>query len=264
MLLEGKKQFVKEFSGKIKDSKSLILVNYQGISVNNINELRRKLKAVNSRMQIIKNRLALRAIDDSGIESYAVLKDYFNGPVAVIIGDEDPTEAIKIYKEYTDQNKLMEFKVAVISDRLIDSSQIVKVANLPSREVMIAKTVMMLNAPISGFYNSLAGIIKKFCYVLNDLKIKIESGEVKTKGIQVEESVPEEKVSDEVPPVQESIEEETVEGESVKDEGKQESTEESTEENTEENKKENTEVEENTVKEENNSETGDDSEKQEG
>jgi hypothetical protein len=118
----------------------------------------------------------LRAIDEVA-GGHAVLKDFFNGPVAVLMADEDPSQAVKIYKKYVDENELIEFKAAVISGNFYDSSRIEKIAGLPSKEVMIAKTVFVLNAPIQGLYNSLSGIIKKFLYALNDLKTKVEKEE---------------------------------------------------------------------------------------
>lgn len=170
MQLKEKKQFVKGFVEELKNSKSVILTLYQGLGVNSINELRKKLKEADCEMRVVKNRLALRAIEEAGIESYFDIKEFFKGPVAVLLGNEDPSKAIKIFKGYVDENKLMEFKAAIIMDTFMNSSQIEKIADLPSKDVMIAKTVYALNAPIQGLCNSLAGIIKKALYALNDLK----------------------------------------------------------------------------------------------
>jgi large subunit ribosomal protein L10 len=249
MQLEQKKQFVKDFSEKLKSSKSLILAYYQGLDVNNITELREKVKEAGCTMQVVKNRLALRAIDESGIESLAQLKEYFKGPVAVLLGENDPSGAIKIFKKYVDDNKLMEFKAAVISDNLFDAEQVAKIADLPSREELIAKTVYVFNAPIQGLCNVLAGIIKKLCYALNDLKEKKESGAIKTaepatQEAPVEETAPEAKKQEAAEEVQASeTSEEVKETEETKEEAKEaeeEIKEETAENKAEENKEEET------------------------
>lgn len=215
MQLAEKKQFVKEFSEEIKNAKSIILTHYQGLDVNNITKLRRKLKDADCTMRVIKNRLALRAIEETGIESYSAIKESFKGPVAILIGNDDPSRAIKIFKEYTDKNKLMEFKVGVIMDNIFDSSQIEKIAGLPSKDVMLTKTVIVLNAPIQGLYNTLSGVIKKLFYALSDLKEKKGEGETKV----VEE--PAEEAPAETPPEQETSTDELPKEEVLKEESKE-------------------------------------------
>ncbi|MFH1414882.1 MAG: 50S ribosomal protein L10 [Elusimicrobiota bacterium] len=180
MLLQGKKEFVKNFAEELKDSKSIVLVGYQGLEVNALTELRHKLKEVNFTMKVVKNRLAIRSVDECDIESYSGIKDFLKGPTALLIGsEEDPADAIKIFKGYAKEKELMDFKAGVISDKLYAADQIARIADLPAKNVLIAQTVMMLNSPIQGLYNSLAGIIKKLCYAINDLKGKIETGEIK-------------------------------------------------------------------------------------
>jgi len=242
MQLEEKKQFVKEFKEELKEAKSIILTQYQGLKVNSINELRKKLQNAGCKMQVVKNRLALKSIEEAGIESYSSIRDFFKGPIAVLLGKEDPSQAIKIFKGYADDNKLMEFRAAVIRDNFIDVSQIEKIATLPSREVMLAKTVMTLNAPIQGLCNSLAGVIKKLFYALNDVKIKIEKGEIKVQ--EPKSSV----TDDEEKTVNETRKEELMEDNDVK-----ESNEESKEKITEE--KDNIETQTETVQKEELSET---------
>jgi len=186
MKLEQKKQVVEEFKKEVEASGSLILTSYQGLNVAGITELRRKLKEVNSRMLVIKNRLALRSIEGLGDE-YNELKEYFKGPVAVIVGDEDPSAAVKIFKKYADDNELMDLKAAVISGNYYERDKVIKLASLPSREALLGQVAGMMNAPIQGLYNVLGGVIKSFMYALNDLKSKMESGEIKAPAEQQKE-----------------------------------------------------------------------------
>jgi large subunit ribosomal protein L10 len=224
MQLAEKKEFIADFTKELKNAKSIILTQYQGLDVISITKLRKQLKEVDSTMMVIKNRLALRAIEESGIESYGSIKEFFKGPVAVIVGNDDPTRAIKIFKDFAAENKLMEFKAAVIMDRFMDSSQVEKLADMPPKEVLIAQTVMMLNAPIQGFYNSLTGILRKFCYAVNDLKDKMEKGEIAAPA----------PLSEETPAAEQSEEKAAVEQAEVKEEAAQASEEASAEEQVEE------------------------------
>jgi large subunit ribosomal protein L10 len=174
MRLENKKQFVDSFKKRLEESRSCILTNYQGMAVNDITELRSKLRKSECAMKVVKNRLVRRAIKDIKNEVYDELDSFLKGPTAVLLAGKDPSAAVKIFKEYADKNEFMEFKAGVINDNMVTDEQLMRLADLPSREVMLGKTVNVINAPIQGFYSALSGIIKNFVYALNAVKEKLE------------------------------------------------------------------------------------------
>ncbi|MDA3793096.1 MAG: 50S ribosomal protein L10 [Elusimicrobia bacterium] len=174
MLLEDKKQFIDEFKERLIESQSCILTNYQGLAVNDITELRSKLRKSECAMRVVKNRLAKRALKDIKNDKYEELDSYLSGPTAVLLAGKDPSAAVKIFKEFADKNEFMEFKAGVINDNAVTGEQLLRLADLPSKDAMLGKTVNVMNAPIQGLYTVLSGIIKKLAYVLNDLKDKIE------------------------------------------------------------------------------------------
>ena len=178
MQLQEKKQFVQEFKQHLEKFDSFILVNYQGLDVNSSNELRQSLKKSGCVMKIIKNRLAVRAIKEVANEDYTEMLGVFNGPTAVLLAGKEPSEAIKIFKKFAGENKLMEFKAAVIGGNFLEKSNLEKLATLPSREVLLSQVVGLFNTPIQKLYNSLTGILTKIVYALNDLKSKLEKDEV--------------------------------------------------------------------------------------
>ncbi len=172
MQLKEKKEFIKNFKEEIKNSESFIITKYQGLDVNTINELRNKLKGIDCRMKVIKNRLAKRVFEEMEISE---VSNSLNGPTAILFGGADPSPAIKIFSEFIKQNKLMKFKAAVISGNFYDGMQIEKLAELPSRDVMLQRVVCIFNAPIQGFYCALSASIGNFINTLNDLKKKRET-----------------------------------------------------------------------------------------
>ncbi|MBN2407982.1 MAG: 50S ribosomal protein L10 [Elusimicrobia bacterium] len=182
MLLKEKEKFVDELTESLKKAESLIVASYQGLDVNSVTELRRKLKGVNCRMKVIKNRLGKRALKNLNDENYSEFAQYLTGPTAVLMAGSDPTNAVKVFKKYVEENKLMEFKAGIINGMIVTSKQIDILSTLPSREVLIAKAVNVINAPIQGLYNSLSGVITRFLFAVKDLAKKIEKGEIKTKG----------------------------------------------------------------------------------
>jgi large subunit ribosomal protein L10 len=187
---EEKKNFVDEFRKDIKDNPGVILVNYQGLGVNALNELRRKLRRTDCSMKIIKNRLAARAFSEAGHEDFSDILNSLKGPSAVLLTRKDPSGAVKVFGEYSDESRFMEFKAGIIGQRFYEKIDIEKLAKLPSRQVLLGKTVNVINAPVQMLYNSISGIIRKFMYAVNDLKGRIERGEIKTESGEAEDTAP--------------------------------------------------------------------------
>ncbi|MGM0441091.1 MAG: 50S ribosomal protein L10 [Elusimicrobiota bacterium] len=183
MQKEEKKQFVEEFKEEVGKAESVVLTNYQGLDVNSITELRWKLKESGCVMKVVKNRLARRAFQD--IDEYKDMAKYLSGPTAVLFGTKDPSESIKIYKNFIDEDNEMGFKSAVINDNLLDAESLKKLADLPSRKVLLGQVVRVTNAPVQNLYSGLKNIIQKFLYALNDYKDNLEEeGGTEEKGTE--------------------------------------------------------------------------------
>lgn len=173
MQKEDKKQFIKEFKQEVKEADSVVLANYQGLDVNSITELRWKLKDSGCDMRVVKNRLALRAFQD--IDGFQEITGYLTGPTAVLLGDRDPSESIKIYQEFIDDDNEMRFKAAVVNDNFLKEAKLEKLADLPSRKVLLGQVVNVANAPVQNLYSGLKNIIQKLLYALNDYKDNLET-----------------------------------------------------------------------------------------
>ncbi|GEM_PF-92127 len=187
MQLEEKKKFTKELKEDIKNHENMIVAGYQGLDVNSINELRSRLKKHGCRMKVVKNRLAKRSIDSLKNKGYEDLKDYFSGPTSVLLGDGDQSESIKIFKEYAKENEYMKFKGGIINENIFTGEQVEKIAELPSKEELIAQTAIALNSPIQNLQYTFSGIIKRLMYALNSMKEKKESGELSSPGENIKD-----------------------------------------------------------------------------
>jgi len=131
-ILEQKKQVVSEIVDKIKTSESVILFQYQGLSVAELTELRTKLKEVNAEIKIYKNTLLKLACDELNID----INEFLEGPNAILFGT-DLLEPIKIISNYAKDHDKLDIRVGVLSGSVSDKDVIREYASIPSREGLL-------------------------------------------------------------------------------------------------------------------------------
>lgn len=131
-ILEQKKKTVDEIIDKLKTSESVIIFKYQGMSVADLSELRRKLKDVDAEVKVYKNTLLKRAADELNIN----LDDFLAGPNAILFG-KTLLEPIKIISEFAKSNDKLDIRVGIISGDVADISVIKEYASIPSREGLL-------------------------------------------------------------------------------------------------------------------------------
>ena len=162
--LNQKKEVVESISGKMKAAKAMVFADYRGLTVEQDTELRSALRKAGVEYKVVKNTLARFAAKENGLDG---LDTYFNGPTAMASSDSDPVAPAKILSEYAKKYDKLELKAGVVEGRIIDVNGIKSLAELPSREVLIARVLGGLNAPISGFVNVLNGNIRGLVVALN-------------------------------------------------------------------------------------------------
>lgn len=131
-ILEQKKKTVDEIVDKLKTSESVIIFQYQGMSVADLSELRRKLKDVDAEVKVYKNTLLKRASDELNIN----LDDFLAGPNAILFG-KTLLEPIKIVSEFAKSHDKLDIRVGIISGNVADVSVIKDYASIPSREGLL-------------------------------------------------------------------------------------------------------------------------------
>jgi len=139
-----------------------VFTHYCGLSVAEISDLRRNLHQVGVSFQVVKNSLARRAVEGTG---FASAGDLFKGPTAVAYG-ADPVAVAKSVSEFSKKNELLKIRGGVLDGKLLDLSEVIALASLPGREVLLAKLLGSLQAPVSGFVRTLSEVPASFVRTL--------------------------------------------------------------------------------------------------
>lgn len=168
-ILEQKKQYVAALTEELKSACVGVIVNYKGITVADDTKLRRDLRASGSTYKVVKNTLLSRALRDAGIEG---MDSYLEGTTAIAYHDSDYVSAAKVLTKFADTSKTFEVKVGFVDGGIVDVAGVKNLAELPSKEVLVAKALGGLNAPITGFATVLNGTLKGLVVALNAIAEK--------------------------------------------------------------------------------------------
>ena len=169
MKRNDKEQLVSELTTKIKGAKALYYTDFTGLNVKRMTDLRRKLKKAGVEYVVIKNTLALRSVNESGLVG-ARLK----GPTGLIIS-KDPVSAAKIVTDFAKENdQRPALKGGMLDGVSIDEAQVKKLASMPSREQMLAELGAGLQSPLAAFVGALNGLLYMFAGALDALKTQRE------------------------------------------------------------------------------------------
>ncbi len=182
-ILNLKKDVVKEITSKIKDSESVILFSYQGLTVTDMSELRRKLREDEAEVKIYKNTLLKRALDDLKID----LTDFMEGPNALLFGKK-LLEPIKTISDFAKNHDKLEIRIGVISGEVAEIDKIKEYASIPSRDGLLT----MLAGGMIQFVKDLSIGLNLYAEKLNDGK------SIEVKEEQVEQVQPETEEKEEV------------------------------------------------------------------
>lgn len=162
--LQAKSENVEEIKEKIQKAQSVVLVDYRGLNVEQLTELRSKYREAGVDYKVYKNTMMRFAFKDSGLEEF---NQYLKGPSAIAFGYDDPVNAAKITSEFVKDNEKLEIKAGIVDGKIIDIEGVNNLAKLPSREVLVAQVLGGFNSPIQGFANVLQGTIRSLATVLN-------------------------------------------------------------------------------------------------
>ena len=162
---------VEEMKEKLQASQGVVFVGFTGLTVADVTKLRRKFREGNVEYKVIKNTLTRIAANEVGYEGLA---EFLEGPTAMAYSTEDAVAPAKILKEFIKETKTeaLTVKVGIADGQIIDAAAVDALANLPSRDELIAKIVGSMQAPISGLVNVLQGNIRNMVYVLDAVRAK--------------------------------------------------------------------------------------------
>ncbi|MCI8554504.1 MAG: 50S ribosomal protein L10 [Clostridiales bacterium] len=162
-ILQQKKEYVQELSGKLKNSVAGVVVSYQGLTVAEDTQLRRELRAAGVEYAVVKNTMLRRAAADASLEG---LDHVLEGTTALAVST-DHIAAAKVLCAFAEKNKALEIKAGFVEGKVIDAAAVKELAKMPPKEVLVAKALGGLNAPISGFVCVLNANLRGLAVALN-------------------------------------------------------------------------------------------------
>ncbi len=172
---EQKAAAVAEIAEQIKESDAIFAVDYRGISVTQVAELRGKLRDADATFRVVKNTLTERAADAAEVEA---LKELLTGPTALTFVRGDAATAAKAISTFNKETDLLAFKGGIMDGETLEVGQIQAIAKLPSRQVLYGQLVGIVAAPITGLARSLGGLLGGLAIALGQVQEKKQSGEL--------------------------------------------------------------------------------------
>ena len=169
---QQKIDLVESYSAGLAKAPHAFLVDYKGVTVTEVSELRRKIGEVGGQYEVVKNRLLLRAIGGEALEE---LKEDFQGPTAVAYCVEDPVGLAKAVTDFAKDVPAIELKGGILEGRPVAAAEVKEIAQMPSREELLTKLVFLLQSPISSFVKTLAALPRQFVVVLEQVRQQKES-----------------------------------------------------------------------------------------
>jgi large subunit ribosomal protein L10 len=165
---EQKQAVVAELVEQIREASSLYFVNFTGMSVALNHAFRKELLSKDVSMRVAKNTLILRALAEVGGYEDIDAKRLF-GQTGIIFGAADPIAPAKIIRQYFEKGQKPSLKVAVVEGQIFDGSQLKAVAEMPTREDMIAGIIGSIHAPISGIVGSINAVMRDVASLVEEV-----------------------------------------------------------------------------------------------
>ena len=163
---DDKAAAISELNEGIGSATNAFLISFRGITVPQVTELRRQVRDSGSEYLVVKNTLALIAVKDSPLTA---LKDQFSGPTAVAYNRTDAVALAKALTKFAKDVPAISFKGAMLNGQIVPADQIQNIANLPSREELIAKLLYVMQAPIRGLATVLQANIRNLAVVISEI-----------------------------------------------------------------------------------------------
>ena len=153
-----KEEQVAVIEDKAKRAKGIVLVDYRGLNVAEDTEMRNNLRKEGVEYKVLKNRLVLRAFNNAGYEGFDKVLE---GPTAVAFSYEDATAPARIIMESVKKTNKISVKGGVVEGKILDAAAITAVANIPSREVLLAQLLGLLTSPMRSLAIAVNEVAKK-------------------------------------------------------------------------------------------------------
>lgn len=159
-------QKLEEIKTDLEDVVAVWVVDYRGLTVKESQELRRSIREADASLKVYKNTLVKIALNDMELPN---MDEVLAGPSAFVFAKGDPVASAKALKDFAKDHKALEIKGGMMDNRFVDAESVVKIANLPSREQLIAQLLGTIQNPMSGLVRVLNGPMEAFARCVNQI-----------------------------------------------------------------------------------------------
>jgi large subunit ribosomal protein L10 len=166
-----KNQVLEKMRDVLKEHRNVVLTEFRGISVDQMTDLRSRLRKVGVSLKVVKNSLSKKLFQEAGMES---MVPFLKGPVAIGFLGSDVSVSSKALLDYAKQNELLVIKAAFLDGKMLPTEGLKAIANLPSREVLLTMLVSGLQSPLRNLLSVFQGTTRKLIYALQAVKTEKE------------------------------------------------------------------------------------------
>jgi large subunit ribosomal protein L10 len=160
---EAKVKAVEDLRRRLGGAKTVVLTEFRGLTVQQLSELRRQLRAVSAQYKVVKNRLARIAVSATELEALA---RHLTGPTGLVVSREDPVAVAKTLATFTRTHQALRVKAGVVDGQVLEADGLRALAELPSREALRAQLVGTLQGPLTRLVGLLTAAPRELVYIL--------------------------------------------------------------------------------------------------
>ncbi len=154
---------IEELRKRLGGATAAVLTEYRGLTVQQMSDLRKQLRAASAEYRVVKNRLARVAIEGSALAS---LRPHLTGPIGVVIARKDPAAVAKALQSFAKTNPALQVRVGVVDGQLLDPQGLKAVADLPSREALRSQLVGAIQGPLAQLVGLLQAPQRELAFIL--------------------------------------------------------------------------------------------------
>jgi len=175
MNIEQKKRITQEIAADLGEAVTIYLTDFTGLNVGQMGELRARLKESGADFRVVKNTLALRALEDLELPDIA---EHFTGPTGLVLAGEDPATPARVVRDFAKEHDAKPVvKIGVVDRRQVLPAEIEKMAGLPPRDQLLAGIAGGLTASVGGIAGVLSAVIRDIAYLVEEVAKKGEAAQ---------------------------------------------------------------------------------------
>ena len=172
MNLTTKKEFVEKLNLRLSEVEIALIVDYKGLNVEEMTQLRNDLRKEGAQLEVVKNTLLSMASEGTSV---SVIKEFLKGPNAIVTSAEDPVAPAKVLVKFAEDNKKIEIKAGAMNGKVLAIDDIKALAKMPPKEVLLGQLLSTMNAVPTSMVRVLSGVPSSFLNVLNAVKEQKEA-----------------------------------------------------------------------------------------